>query len=114
MKTVLITGEAPVPQPLRDLLERGSTAFDERRACDLAAAPSLDADRIVFWTAGEDPHLARLVDRYAKTESAQRREVIVYVSTEPSASAVHGLPPSEVYLWPRDEDRLKMAFLTGG
>jgi hypothetical protein len=114
MKTVLITAGAPVPQQLRELIERGSTSYDERRASDVEAAPPLDVDRIVFWVGGADPDVSRLVERYVRTESAERREMIVFVSARPiAAKAAPGLPPSEAYVWPRDEDRLKMAFLTG-
>jgi hypothetical protein len=114
MRTVLITAGVPVPQPLRELIERGSTTFDERRASDVDAAAPLDVDRIVFWVGRADPTVSKLVERYAKTESAERREMIVFVSAQPiAAAAAPGLPASEAYVWPRDEDRLKMAFLTG-
>lgn len=114
MKTVLITGDAAMPPALRELVDRGSTSLDERRASDLGDAPSLEADRLVFWAAGQDPAVARLVERYARREAAQRREVIVFVTAQTLASsAMPSLPANEVYVWPRDEDRLKMAFLTG-
>jgi hypothetical protein len=38
--------------------------------------------------------------------------VIVYVTPD-EGPAVAGLAASEVFVWPRDEDRLKMAFMTG-
>ena len=41
---------------------------------------------------------------------AVRREAIVFVT--PDDSGVDGLAPNEFFVWPRDEDRLKMAFMT--
>lgn len=115
MRTVLITGDAPVPEGLREMVAAGSTSLEERRAAEVADAPALDADRVVFWTTGRgDAAIARVAGRYAKAEAAQRREMIVFVTTEAGGGApVPGLSPNEVYVWPLDEDRLKMAFLTG-
>ncbi len=112
MKTVLFTGEEPVPPALRELVQQGSTSFAERRAADAGEPPSLDVDRVVFWSAAGESSVGLLAAKYARTESAERREIIVFVTGEPSA-AVPELPANEVYVWPRDEDRLKMAFLTG-
>jgi len=119
MRTVLIAGDVPAPRALRELIERGSTSFVEHRAADLVrdaagSAAALDADRIVFWSASDDADVERLAEWYANAEAAARREIVVFVTAEgvgatPSAK----LAPHEVFLWPRDEDRLKMAFLTG-
>jgi hypothetical protein len=115
VKTVIISGETPAPEELRTLVERGSTSVIERRAADLADdAAALDADRIVFWTTSYDARVKRLVERYVQAEKAQRREVLVFVTPEHGpVQPIAGLPQNECFLWPRDEDRLKMAFLTG-
>ena len=114
MKTVLLTGMDPVPAPLRALVERGSTSLAEHRAAEVAGAerPDLAADRVVFWTAGGEPHVRALAEQYARAEAAERREILVYVSGA-AGGAVAGLSSNEQYVWPADEDRLKMAFLTG-
>ena len=104
-----------MPDALRELVQRGSTSLEERDPAELARTPRLDdLDRIVFWTAAPDPALQELVERYARVEAAARREVIVFVSGDPSAvPGTTALAPNEVFVWPRDEDRLEMAFLTG-
>jgi hypothetical protein len=112
MKTVLVRGDAPVPPELRDLVARGSTALEERRAGELDGT-ALDADRIVFWSVKADDRLRALVSRLARAEAAERREILVFVTAEPDAHAAAVLSPNECFVWPRDEDRLKMAFLTG-
>ena len=112
MKTVLIT-DAPVPERLRDFITRGSTSVDQRRVADEAESAVMpDADRIVFWSTGADAGLRRLASRYATAEKAERREAIVFVTTTPG-DPVAGLSNTECFLWPQDEDRLRMAFLTG-
>jgi hypothetical protein len=114
MKTLLITAEAKMPAGLRDLVLRGSTSLLERRAAELEDARMPDVDRIVFWTDVPDAAVEALAERYARTEAAERREVLVFVTGEQaSASAPRALSANERYVWPRDEDRLQMAFLTG-
>src|SRR3954464_4457665 len=114
MRTVLISGgEMPAPAPLVDLIARGSTSFEQHRAAELTGSRSLvEADRIVFWSAGDDPILAEVAQRYRRAERAERREAIVFVMPAGSAPAA-GLPDTETYVWPQDQDRLMMAFLTG-
>lgn len=113
MKTLLITDDAPVPQLLRDFITRGSTSVDQRRVSEEAAVPGLpDADRIVFWSAAPDVRLRQLASRYARAEQAERREAILFVTTA-AHDPVPGLSATECFLWPQDEDRLRMAFLTG-
>ena len=116
MRTVIISGGSAVPPKLRDLVERGSTSLVEYRAADLAddAASRLDADRVVFWSTAGDTRVRALADRYSKKEAAERREIVVFVTPEDAAAPLSPpLPPNEAFVWPRDEDRLKMAFLTG-
>jgi hypothetical protein len=114
MRTLLISGgDTTVPDPLVDLLTRGSTSLEQRRAADLTgAAALLDADRIVFWSAGDDATVAEIAARYRQAERAKQREAIVFVTSSPSTSAA-ALPNTETYLWPQDRDRLMMAFMTG-
>jgi hypothetical protein len=114
MRTLLISGGEPLPPAtLVDLLTRGSTSLEQRRVADLTGAGSLtDADRVVFWSEGDDAAIAEVAARYHRTERAERREAIVFVtasrSPEPAA-----LPNTETYVWPQDRDRLVMAFMTG-
>lgn len=37
----------------------------------------------------------------------------VFVTPEADAAPIEGLNPAELFVWPRDEDRLMMAFMTG-
>lgn len=114
MTTVLISGRGAVPVPLRALVERGSTAFHEYRADELGSGTAVAADRVVFWSAEDDEDVQRLAERYAKAEVAARREVLVFVTAETGgATPPAGLSPHEIFVWPKDEDRLAMAFLTG-
>jgi hypothetical protein len=114
MKTLVISaGDGPLPETLRDMITRGSTSVEQRRAADLLpGAPMPAADRIVFWSTGADPGLRQLAIRYARAEQAEGREAIVFVTTTPG-EAVAGLSKTEVFVWPQDQDRLTMAFLTG-
>ena len=114
MRTLLISGgETAAPDPLVDLLTRGSTAVEQRQAADLARTGSLvDADRVVFWSAGDDPAIAEIAERYRTAERAERREAIVFITGSRSTPTTT-LPNTETYVWPQDRDRLMMAFLTG-
>jgi hypothetical protein len=111
MKTLLISGSEPVPAALRELIAKGSTSLLERRAGETSASAGLDADRVVFWAVTGDDDLRELARQLARAEARERREVIVFVS--PDGSAPEGLSDNEIFGWPRDEDRLKMAFMTG-
>ena len=112
MKTLLIMGRTPLPGAVREMIARGSTSLQERQASDVGP-DRLDADRVVFWAQRGDDEIRALAARYARAESRQGREVIVYVTPDDDG-AIAGLPANEVFVWPRDEDRLKMAFMTGG
>jgi hypothetical protein len=113
MKTVVISGSQPIPPRLRELIERGSTSVHEHRAHELEDAPIADADRIVFWSTESDASMRAFAEKCAKAEAADRRERLVYVTIEHSQTTQPALSPTELFVWPRDEDRLKMAFLTG-
>ena len=114
MKTLLISeGQTQPPAPLVDVISRGSTSVEHHRAADLVREARLpDADRIVFWSTRADGHIQQLATRYCKAERAEHREAIVYVTTTPGDTTA-GLPNTEVFVWPQDQDRLTMAFLTG-
>jgi hypothetical protein len=112
VKTVLIHGgETPLPDHVRDVIARGSTSLEERAASDGDAYASIaDADRVVFWSAGDEATRA-LATRCASA-GPEGREAIVFVTPE-GAGRVPGLGDEQVFEWPRDEDRLVMAFMTG-
>ena len=114
MKTLVITaGDTALPPELEDVIRRGSTAFERRRAADLAPAGAApDADRIVFWSPAPDVAVRQLAGRYASAEAKARREAIVFVTSAPG-DTVPGLSATEFFVWPQDQDRLTMAFLTG-
>ena len=113
MKTLLISGRnAAVPDALRDVITRGSTSVDEREPTDVDASVLLaDVDRIVFWSSG-DSAIRALATRCAGIERGDRRDAIVFITTD-AAERVTGLSEAELFIWPRDEDRLMMAFMTG-
>ena len=113
MRTLLIAGADPVPPRLRELVDLGSTSVREQRSADSSANLSIDFDRVVIWAARGDTGLATLAQDYARKEAAARREMIVFVTTDPAEASAVGLAPNEVFVWPRDEDRLEVAFLTG-
>jgi hypothetical protein len=111
MKTLLISGSQPLPAPLRELIAKGSTSLLERPANETSTSAGLDADRVVFWATSGDRDIQELATRLARAEARERREVIVFVT--PDGSSADGLAANEMFSWPGDEDRLKMAFMTG-
>jgi hypothetical protein len=113
MRTLLIAGTGPVPPRLREIVDRGSTSVREQRAPVSSAGLSTDFDRVVFWASSGDAALQELAGQYARKEAAERREMIVFVTPESAAATVAGLGANEMYVWPRDQDRLEAAFLTG-
>ena len=113
MRTLLISGAEPLPPRLRELVDRGSTSVREQRSVDPSTTLSSDFDRVVIWASREDTTLQLLAQRYARKEAAERREMVVFVTPDSAAAADVELAANEVYVWPRDEDRLEAAFLTG-
>ena len=114
MKTILVSS-ASVPAELRDILERGSTSLDSLRAGD-ATAPAilrLAPDRIVFWHLPGDDGLEKLANAIARSDPGEATTSIVFVSAG-QAGTGQWLAPDQVFVWPKDEDRLRMAFMTGG
>src|SRR5687767_3955292 len=113
MKTLLILGRTPLPASVRAVVERGSTSVVEKRAAELGATtPPADADRVVFWAAPGDAEVADLARAYSRGASPERQDTLIVISPDPAA-VVAGVSPGEIFVWPRDEDRLKMAFMTG-
>ena len=111
MKTVIVRGRAALPQPLREMIEHGSTSFHECHVPGPTPLPR-DVDRIVFFAAGDDHDVAAAARQAARAERKDRAEKLVFVTTDAGA-IVEGLAANEIYAWPADEDRLKMAFMTG-
>jgi hypothetical protein len=114
MKTLVITADGePLPPELEEVIRRGSTAVERIRGSELPAAAALPrVDRVVFWASGSASPLRPVVDRFVRDERKTRREVILFVSTEPDDAGA-GLSATERFVWPHDRDRLTMAFMTG-
>jgi len=112
MKTVLISADGHVPATLRGIVERGSTALVEYLADELSGTPQPEADRFVFWGEGDQPALRTLAESYLRDATAEIRDGIIYVSGTAEASRP-AIGLEQLFTWPRDEDRLKLAFLTG-
>jgi hypothetical protein len=114
MKTLVITaGDTPLPPELEQVIRRGSTSVERRRAADVPPAAAMpDADRIVFWSSTPDQAIRHLASRYGRAEMKSRTETIVWVTTTPG-DTVPEVAPGELFLWPQDQDRLTMAFMTG-
>jgi hypothetical protein len=115
MKTLIISDGAPLPAALRAVVQRGSTAVQERHVDELDASriAQMNLDRIVFWSPSGSAALRDIARDYAKAEAAEGRETMVYVVGDEGTTSAEGVPHHERFVWPRDEDRLKMAFMTG-
>ena len=114
MRTLVILGQAPLPDKLREVVERGSTSIVEKRAADLAGRRlPVDVDRVVIWASAGDAEVATLAREYSRGASPEQRDSLIVVAPDSSAPPP-GVSPSEVFIWPGDEDRLKIAFMTGG
>lgn len=114
MRTLVITaGDAPLPPDLDEVIRRGSTTVERRRASDVPPdAVSFDADRVVFWSSVPDASIRQLAGRFARAEAKLHKEAIVFITSAP-VDALAGMSPAELFVWPQDKDRLTMAFLTG-
>jgi hypothetical protein len=110
MRTVIVRGNAPVPDALRDVIERGSTSVHECRVPGPTPLPR-DVDRVVYFVGSHDPHVVASARNALSSEKRDGLEKLVYVMDD-GAPDLEGLPPTECYRWPADEDRLKMAFMT--
>ena len=115
MKTLVITAaDTRLPTELEEVIARGSTAVERRRAGELSAAEALpEVDRIVFWSAAApDAAVRHLARRYGKAEARTRKEAIVFVTTT-AGERIAGVSETELFVWPDDKDRLTMVFMTG-
>jgi hypothetical protein len=117
MKTLLVTGREAVPERLRAIVTRGSTSVDEVTSDDLTtfiSQQSFGVDRLVFWTGHGDPDVRTLARNYAEAAGADRPQTIVFVTALEGDRGVSDMAPHEIFVWPRDEEKLTMAFMTGG
>jgi hypothetical protein len=115
MKTALISADGDVPETLRTIIDGGSTALEEYVADELSGAPQPDADRIVLWASREDSAVLPLAEAYARGAAMEDRErIIVVLGGSGRRAASTELTPEQLFAWPREEDRLKLVFLTGG
>ena len=110
MRTVIVRGTVPLPEALRDLIERGSTSVHECRVPGPTPLPR-DVDRVVYFVGTEDPDVVASARQALNSERRDGYERLVYVMNE-GAPDLEGLSPTECFRWPADEDRLKMAFMT--
>jgi hypothetical protein len=110
MRTVIVRGRTPLPEALRDVIERGSTSVHECRVPGPTPLPR-DVDRVVYFLAGPDEDVAASARQAINAERKDGSEKLVYVMAE-DAPDLDGLSPAESFRWPADEDRLKMAFMT--
>ena len=112
MKTVIVRGRTPLPESLRAVIQRGSTSVQECHVPGPTPLPR-DVDRVVFFTTGDDPDVTAAARQAARAERSDGAEKLVFVLAGAGEPTIDGLAPTEIYVWPRDEDRLKMAFMTG-
>jgi hypothetical protein len=116
MRTLLVSGRDPVPSALREIVVAGSTSTDEVSATDLRTFISREGfgvDRVVFWAGRSDPDVRSVALSYAVTAGPERPKTVVFI-TAADESALDGLTREEMHVWPRDEEKLKMIFMTGG
>ncbi|CAN5740382.1 hypothetical protein BH24ACI5_BH24ACI5_15860 [soil metagenome] len=110
MRTVIVRGHSPLPEALRDVIERGSTSVQECRVPGPTPLPR-DVDRVVYFLAGPDPDVVASARQAISSERKAATDKLVYVMAD-DAPGVEGLSPNDCFRWPADEDRLKMAFMT--
>lgn len=117
MKTVLIRGREAPPRELVDIVRQGSTSLDEISTRDLAtftSRESFGADRLVFWSGHEDADVRTLALNYTAVEDDLRAQRIVFVTAQPTEAPLDGMTREEVLVWPRDEEKIRMLFMTAG
>ena len=115
MRTLLVTGRDRVPPALREMVIAGSTSLDEVSAADLTTFISrqgLGVDRVVFWAGRSDPDVRSVALSYAATAGADRAKTVVFI-TGVDEVPLDGLTRDEMHVWPRDEEKLRMIFMTG-
>jgi hypothetical protein len=98
---MLIERSGPAPDELRDIVQRGSTEIVD----PTDAAESVD--RVVIWdTKGTE----RTINPQGSAEWPDTAQVFLVA---PDSRGVPAPETSNVFAWPADEDRFKMAFMTG-
>ena len=102
MRTLLIEQGGTAPDELREIIERGSTELIG------SGAPARDVDRVVIWDANAAERSATPAGARDWPDAA---EVFVIA---PDTRGVPAPESANVFAWPADADRLKMAFMTGG
>ena len=112
MKTLLINGGGPAPDALRDIVKRGSTEFREcaPSALRAAAAPEI-SDRIVVWQSDGSDEVLDFAREFALQGEDNAPRVLIIAADR--AFLPTSFAPEQLFVWPRDEDRLRMAFMTG-
>jgi hypothetical protein len=110
VKTVIVRGRTPLPDALREVIDRGSTSVHECRVPGPTPLAT-DVDRVVYFLAGDDADVVASARQALGVERREGVEKLVYVMGD-GAPTLDGLAPSECFRWPADEDRLKMAFMT--
>ena len=114
MRTLLVSGRDPVPSELREIVAAGSTSTDEVSAADLTTFISregLGVDRVVFWAGRSDPDVRSIAVNYAAAAGADRSKTVVFIAA--GDERLEGLTREEIHFWPRDEEKLRMIFMTG-
>lgn len=102
MRTLLVEQGGTAPDELRLIVQRGST--------ELVRSPDdadHDVDRVLVWDAHGTERSSTPQGRKDWPESA---EVFVVV---PDTRGVPAAESTNVFAWPADADRLRMAFMTG-
>ncbi len=116
MKTLFVRGHHPPPAELLDIIGNGSTSLDVISAQELVTYVSregLGVDRLVLWAADSEPDVRSLAANYGSAAGAESRRSVFYVTVSETERPPEGLGPESVFVWPRDADKLKMAFMTG-
>lgn len=117
MKTLVIRGQDRLPGDLMDIVRRGSTSVDEVSTRDLSTFISregLGVDRLVFWSGRQDPDVRALALNYATAAGPERRARVVFITAQPGEDPIDGMTRDEVLVWPRDAEKLRLMFMTGG
>jgi hypothetical protein len=101
MRTLLIEQGGTAPDELRDIVQRGSTEL----VADVGAADH-DVDRVVIWDANA---AERSATPQGSADWPGTAEVFVVA---PDTRGVPAPETANVFAWPADADRLRMAFVT--
>jgi hypothetical protein len=115
MNTLLIYGESPPPESIREILRKGSTAVDEISTTELSTFVSREGfgvDRVVVWAAPDDQAVRALATNYAISE--EERRGVIYITPAGCGSRPAGVARDRCVSWPEEEDKLRAFFMAGG